>query len=67
MPRSGLVSKAIRNPIANKTQWSFTYPDNHLMMSDSHYIHGYSRQVGVVSDHKVAVAVSVSNQAPDAE
>lgn len=66
MPRRDLARKA--NGTHNqRTQRNFTDPDSHLMKSNGHYIQGYNCQLAVDRDHKVIVALGVSNQPPDVE
>ena len=66
MPRRGLARKADGTP-THKTQRNFTDSDSHLMQSGGSYLQGYNCQLAVDSDHRVIVAVGVSNQPPDAE
>jgi hypothetical protein len=42
-------------------------PDSHLMQSGGHSLQGSNCPLAVDSDHKVIVAVGVSNQPPDVE
>lgn len=66
MPRRGLARKADGTP-TSKTKRNFTDPDNLLMQSGGSNLQGYNFQLAVDSDHRVIVAIGVSNQPSDVE
>jgi transposase len=65
MPQRTLATDAAGNP-KPQAQRTFTDPDSHILKGSDGWIQGYNAQAVFDGDHKVIVAIGVSNQASDA-
>jgi len=65
MPHRQLPTDASSNP-KPWAQRNFTDPDRHILKGPEGWIQGYNAQAAVDGDHKVIVAIGVSNQPSDA-